>query len=178
MTFQTPQNQSDVSESSTVTATLVTSCGEIVMDLDTVNSPATVNSFVFLASEGYFDGQVFHRIVADFVAQAGDPDADGTGGPGYIIADEFPDGDFVYEEGVVAMANRGTRSTGSQFFIVLGEDGRFLTNSFNILGRVTSGQDVLTAIEAIPVGASPSGEPSLPQETVYIESVTIDISDS
>ena len=88
--------------------------------------------------EGYYDGTVVHRIAEDFVFQAGDPSADGTGGPGYVVPDEFPDSEFVYEEGVVAMANRGARSTGSQFFVVTGENGRFLTNQFSVLGTVVS----------------------------------------
>ena len=178
MTFDAPERQVDITATVEVTATLVTSCGDIVLALENAESPDTVNSFVFLAREGFFDGQVFHRVVPEFVVQGGDPQADGTGNPGYVIADEFPPEDFVYEEGTVAMANRGTRSTGSQFFIVTGEDGRFLTNSFNILGRVVSGQEALDQIEAIPLGASPSGENSLPQESVYIESVTIDVSGS
>ncbi|MGB7861651.1 MAG: peptidylprolyl isomerase [Acidimicrobiia bacterium] len=180
MTFDAPTQQTDISATSNVTATLATSCGEIVLQLDPAASPATVNSFVFLARQNFFNGQVFHRIAQNFVAQSGDPNADGTGGPGYVIPDEYPtDPDFVYEEGVVAMQNRGARSTGSQFFIVIGDDGRFLTRSFNILGTVVSGQDALAKISQIPVGESPgSVEESLPLESVYIDSVTIDVSDS
>ena len=180
MSFETAEQQSDITSTSKVTATVATSCGEIVIDLDPATSPGTVNSFVFLAREGYFDGQVFHRIVANFVMQGGDPSADGIGGPGYVIADEFPTAsDFNYDEGVVAMANRGARSTGSQFFIVIGEDARHLTTSFNILGQVVSGQDALQRIAAVPKGVSPgSVEESLPLESVYIESVTIAVTDS
>ena len=111
--------------------------------------------------------------------EGGDPNANGTGGPGYVIADEHPDGEFVYEDGVVAMANRGSRSTGSQFFIVIGEDGRFLTNSFNVLGTVVSGRETMDKIAAVPTGAAVgSSEQSLPLETVYIETITIDVSGS
>lgn len=180
MSFDAPESQSDITSTSKVTAKMATSCGEIVLELLPEKSPETVNSFVFLAREGYFDGQVFHRIVENFVIQGGDPSADGTGGPGYVIADEFPTAnDFTYEVGVVAMANRGARSTGSQFFIVIGEDAQHLTTNFNVLGRVVSGQDALVRIAAVPKGVSPgSVEESLPLETVYIESVTVDVTDS
>lgn len=180
MSFETPQTQIDIKPESQVTATLETSCGQIVFELDPASSPATVNSFVFLAREGFFDGQAFHRIAEDFVIQGGDPEANGTGGPGYVIPDEYPtDPDFEYGEGVVAMANRGARSTGSQFFIVIGGNAQFLTNSFNVLGHVVSGDDALAEIAAVPKGISPgSVEESLPLESVYIESVTIDITGS
>jgi peptidyl-prolyl cis-trans isomerase B (cyclophilin B) len=180
MSFEAPEPQSDVTATSKVTATVTTSCGEIVMELDPASSPETVNSFVFLAREGFFDGQVFHRIVEAFVIQGGDPEANGTGGPGYAIADEFPTTpDFVYEIGFVAMANRGAGSTGSQFFFVIGADARFLTPSFNVLGKVMSGQDALERIAEVPKGVSPgSREESLPLETAYIESVTINVTDS
>jgi len=180
MSFETPETQSDIIATSHVTATMATSCGDIVMELDPASSPETVNSFVFLAREGFFDGQVFHRIAEGFVIQGGDPEANGTGGPGYVIADEFPTApDFIYEVGAVAMANRGARSTGSQFFFVIGENARHLTPSFNILGKVLSGQDALERMEQVPKGVLPgSVEESLPLETVYIESVTIDVTDS
>ena len=180
MSFEGPESQTDITPGSTVTATLMTSCGEIAMDLNNAEAPETVNSFVFLARQGFYDGHVIHRISENFVFQTGDPEANGTGGPGYVIADEFPeDEDFVYESGVAAMANRGPRSTGSQFWVVTGDDGRFLTNSFNVLGRVTSGQEAIDRIMAVPTGTAPgSNEQSRPLETVYIESITIDVSDS
>jgi cyclophilin family peptidyl-prolyl cis-trans isomerase len=179
MTYEAPETVTDLATAESATATMTTSCGEIVIDLDLDGAPETVNSFVFLANEGFYDGQVFHRISEDFVFQGGDPDANGTGGPGYVIADEYPPDGFVYEKGVVAMANRGARSTGSQFFVVTGENGRFLTNQFNVLGRVTSGQDAMDAIMAVPTATAPgSVEKSLPLESVYIDSITIDISGS
>lgn len=180
MSFEAPDTQTDITPTSKVTATFATSCGEIVIELETANSPETVNSFVFLTREGFFDGQVFHRIVEAFVIQGGDPSADGTGGPGYVVADEFPtDPDFSYEEGAVAMANRGAGSTGSQFFFVIGEDARHLTPSFSVLGKVLSGQDTLQRMAEVKKGVSPgSVEESLPLETVYIESITIDVTDS
>lgn len=180
MTFSAPEPQTDISGSSEVTATITTSCGDIVIALDPANYPETVNSFVFLARAGYYDGQVFHRIARDYLLQGGDPEADGTGGPGYVIEDEFPaDQDFTYVEGTVAMANRGSRSTGSQFFIVIGDSGRHLTPLFNVLGEVVSGQDALARIAEVETGtARGSVEQSLPRESVYIESISIDVAGS
>lgn len=179
MTFEAPEEQTDISEDSMVTATIATSCGEILLALNAEGAPETVNSFVFLAREGFYDGMVIHRIAENFVFQTGDPAADGTGGPGYLIEDEFPEDGFVYEEGVVYMANRGSRSTGSQFAVVVGDDGRFLTNNFNVLGTVASGDDAIDRIMDIPTATSPGTvERSLPLETAYIESITIDVADS
>lgn len=180
MSFTAPEPQTDITATSEVTATIATSCGDVVIALDPAGYPETVNSFVFLARAGYYDGQVFHRIAKGFVIQGGDPEADGTGGPGYVIQDEFPeDQDFTYVEGTVAMANRGSRSTGSQFFIVIGDNARHLTPLFNVLGQVVSGQDALSRIAEVPTGTAPgSVEQSLPRETVYIDSVTIDVVDS
>ena len=179
MSFEAPEDQG-IPDDVVVTATMVTSCGDIVMELNNAEAPETANSFVFLAREGFYNGQVIYRISENFVIEAGDPEANGTGGPGYVIADEFPeDEDFVYEPGVVAMSNRGPRSTGSIFRIVIGEDGQFLTNQFNVLGRVVTGQDTIDRITEIERATAPgSSEQSRPLETVYIESITIDVSGS
>jgi cyclophilin family peptidyl-prolyl cis-trans isomerase len=172
-TFSEPADMG-IGPDDAVTATLVTSCGEIVLELDPASSPATVNSFVFLAEQGFYDGTVFHRILADFVVQGGDPQADGQGGPGYRVPDEFPEAGFTYEPGVVAMANAGRGTTGSQFFVVTGPDAAFLGPTFNVLGRVVEGDDVLDLIEAVPTRQAPgSQERSLPLETVYLERVEI-----
>lgn len=179
MTFDAPVSQTDIDANSQVTATIATSCGEIVIDLNASGAPATVNSFVFLAREGFYDGQVVYRIVQNFVFRSGDPEANGTGGPGYTVADEFPEEGFVYEPGVVAMDNQGSRGTGSVFFVVAGEDGQFLTNNFNVLGTVTSGQEIIDQIMGVETATAPgSVEKSLPLETVYIESITIDVAGS
>jgi cyclophilin family peptidyl-prolyl cis-trans isomerase len=179
MTFEAPERQADVTAGSTVTATVSTSCGDIVMELDSAGFPETVNSFVFLAREGFYDGHAFHRVYPDLVIQGGDPNADGTGGPGYTIVDEWPQGDFGYEIGTVAMANRGSRTTGSQFFMVVSDNGRLLTNRFNVLGRVVAGDDVIARILEIETTTTPgSAEQSFPLETVYIETVTIEVSGS
>jgi cyclophilin family peptidyl-prolyl cis-trans isomerase len=145
-----------------------------VVELDPATYPATVNSFAFLARQGFYDGSVFHRIASNFVIQGGDPEATGTGGPAYLVPDEFPPDDFVYEEGVVAMANAGGGTTGSQFFVVVGDNARVLNNTFNVLGRVVSSQETLDAIEAVPTSVAPgTSERSRPVETVYIESIEI-----
>ncbi len=157
------------------TATIVTSCGEIVIELDTETSPLSVNSFAFLAQEGFYDGTVFHRVVDDFVIQGGDPQASGSGGPGYRIPDEFPDEGFVYDEGVVAFAKTpASNSTGSQFFIVHGSQGAILSPTFNVLGRVVSGMDTVEQIASIETIRGVTREVSNPTETAYVESITID----
>jgi cyclophilin family peptidyl-prolyl cis-trans isomerase len=172
MSFSGPEDQGLGSEP--VIVTINTSCGPIVVELDPATYPATVNSFVFLARQGFYDGSVFHRIASNFVIQGGDPEATGTGGPAYLVPDEFPPDDFVYEEGVVAMANAGGGTTGSQFFVVVGDNARVLNNTFNVLGRVVSSQETLDAIEAVPTSVAPgTSERSRPVETVYIESIEI-----
>jgi peptidyl-prolyl cis-trans isomerase B (cyclophilin B) len=164
----------DLGLSGTVDATIETSCGPIEIQLDADAAPETVNSFAFLANQGYFDGTACHRISPGFVVQCGDPTAQGTGGPGYTIADEFPEEGFVYETGVVAMANAGAGTTGSQFFIVTG-DASFLPASYSVLGQVVGSEDTLAALDAVPVGPNLQGsEISRPEEAVYIESVTVD----
>lgn len=174
--FAKPEPQADLTAEAKVTATIETSCGPIVIDLDPAGAPETAQSFVFLAREGFYDGQVFHRILADFRVDSGDPQADGTGGPGYQVPDEFPPADFVYEPGVVAMDNLGKGTTGSRFFIVTGESASALNPQFNVLGEVASGQDTLDRIQEIDTATRPgTREDSLPLETVYIESVTIDV---
>ena len=171
MTFAEPQ---DYGYSGIVTATLTTSCGDIVIEMDSDAFPATINSFAFLSRQGFYDGTVFHRIVPDFLTEGGDPDASGLGGPGYTIPDEFPPDGFVYEEGIVAMANSGRGTTGSRFFIVTGEQGSALSETFNVLGRVVSGMDAVERIASIEVTGTATREISDPTETVYIESIDID----
>ena len=170
MTFDAPDDQS-LDASGPVTATITTSCGDIVVELYPELAPETVNSFVFLARSGYFDGSVSHRIVPGFVIQAGDPTATGAQGPGYTIPDELPEPGFLYEEGALAMANRGPNTTGSQFFIVLADAP--LPNAYSYFGKVVSGFDTIERIAEIPLGANAFGEMSVPLETLYIETVDI-----
>ncbi len=174
MTFAAAENQ-EIPADAQVTATISTSCGDIVVELDPSIAPETVNSFVFLARAGYFNGTAFHRIADGFVIQGGDQTAIGTGNPGYVVADEFPEVGFAYGRGVVAMANGGANSTGSQFFIVTADDAR-LPNRYSVLGSAVESDDVLDRITAVPtIGrtGTTDGEQSLPLETVYIENVEI-----
>lgn len=156
-----------------VQVVLHTSCGPVHLELDPALAPATVNSFVFLAQQGYFDGTVSHRVLPGFVFQAGDPTAAGTGSPGYRLPDEFPAAGFAYTLGVVAMANTGAaESGGSQFFIVLGDSG--LPPDYTVFGRVVEGFDTLERIAAVPLGPNPPDPVnSRPLETIYLESVEI-----
>jgi peptidyl-prolyl cis-trans isomerase B (cyclophilin B) len=105
----------------TYTAVMSTSCGDITIALDPKSAPQTVNSFVNLAQKGFYDGTLFHRIVTDFVDQGGDPTGTGSGGPGYTLPDEPPANG--YQAGSVAMANAGSGTTGSQFFLVVSDSG-------------------------------------------------------
>jgi cyclophilin family peptidyl-prolyl cis-trans isomerase len=148
-------------------ATIDTSCGKITVDLDPKAAPKTVNSFVFLAEKKFFDGLTWHRVVKDFVIQGGDPQGTGSGGPGYEFEDELPQGTNVYKPGVLAMANSGPNTNGSQFFIVTGNGGLRLTNNYSVFGKVTGGLDVAQKLESFSTGDGPPSRP------IYILSVTV-----
>jgi cyclophilin family peptidyl-prolyl cis-trans isomerase len=152
-------------------AMLQTTAGDIVIELLPADAPTTVNNFVFLAREGFYDGTPFHRVINGFMIQTGDPTGTGRGGPGYRFADEPVR--RAYEPGIVAMANAGPNTNGSQFFIVQGEGGSRLPPNYTIFGRVASGMDIVNAIATAPVQASPSGESSVPVNPVRIVRVTI-----
>lgn len=151
------------------------------MDLFEEEYPETVNSFVFLANEGFYDGLTFHRIVGNFVIQGGDPEGTGGGGPGYDVSDEFPDKGNVYEFGVVAMANAGPGTTGSQFFIVthLGPNDEVepvgLDPLYSLLGRVDeSSADVIREInQQETFGGNDPARAEQPLVPVFINSVEI-----
>ena len=125
-------------------ATISTDRGDIVVELDPSRAPKTVNNFVFLAREGFYDGLTFHRVVDDFVIQGGCPEGTGRGNPGYRFDDEPVVGE--YGPGAVAMANSGPNSNGSQFFICTVDDRRKLARSYSLFGQVTSGMEVVTGI--------------------------------
>src|SRR5262245_8200954 len=125
-------------------ATISTERGDIVIDLDPARAPITVNNFVFLAREGFYDGLTFHRVVDDFVIQGGCPEGSGRGSAGYRFQDEPVNGEYV--AGAVAMANSGPNSNGSQFFICTVDNRRKLARSYNLFGQVQSGMDVVTSI--------------------------------
>ncbi len=151
-------------------ATIATNRGEMSVALYPADAPNTVNNFVFLAREGFYDGVPFHRVIKDFMVQTGDPTGTGAGGPGYRFADE-PVG-RNYTKGIVAMANAGPNTNGSQFFIVHASDAG-LPPSYTIFGEVVSGIGTLDAIANTPVRAARSGEVSVPTETIIIESIRI-----
>jgi len=172
MTFDEPDDMA-LDPSIPITATISTTCGDIVVELDPSTAPETVNSFVFLADQGYFDGSASHRISPGFVMQAGDPTATGRGGPGYSIPDELPADGFTYTRGTLAMANAGPGTGGSQFFIMLDDAG--LPPAYSVFGQVVEGLDVLDRIATVPLGFSASGELSSPLESVYLVKVAVDL---
>jgi cyclophilin family peptidyl-prolyl cis-trans isomerase len=162
-----------ISQAKTYTATFTTSCGSFEVALDARDSPNTVNSFVYLANKGFYNGLTFHRISKDAdVIQGGDPKGDGSGGPGYTVKDPVPAG-LQYSAGTVAMAKTGADpdgTAGSQFFVVPSGTAQIGPN-YGVLGHVTSGLDVVQKISSVPIaGGSTDGPPSQP---VYINSVTI-----
>jgi cyclophilin family peptidyl-prolyl cis-trans isomerase len=160
-----------VDPAKTYTATLKTNKGTVTAELYPKDAPVTVNNFVCLAEDGYYNNTPFHRIVSGFVIQGGDPTGTGSGGPGYQFNDEPVSKD--YEKGILAMANAGPNTNGSQFFIVLDDLRGRLPKNYTIFGRVTSGQDVVDAIANTPTAVGRSGEKSTPTEPVTLESVNI-----
>ncbi len=155
----------------TYTASLETNKGTIEVELYPGDAPNTVNNFVCLAEDGYYDQTPFHRIVQGFVIQGGDPTGTGSGGPGYKFNDETVTKD--YERGTLAMANAGPNTNGSQFFIVLDNLKGKLPKNYTIFGRVTEGLDVVDAIASTPTSVGRSGEKSTPNEPITLEKVTI-----
>lgn len=154
-----------IDPSKTYKATLDTSHGEIVMELDPDRSPIAVNNFVFLARDGFYDGVIFHRVIESFMVQGGDPTGTGRGGPGYQFRDEL-EGPGEYTRGTVAMANAGPNTNGSQFFICHTDVG--LPHNYTIFGQVESGMD---AVDSIATSDTDSAD--RPQEDVVINKVTI-----
>jgi cyclophilin family peptidyl-prolyl cis-trans isomerase len=155
------------------TAVITTTKGPITVELLPGDAPKTVNNFVFLAREGFYDGTIFHRTIKDFMIQGGDPLGTGSGGPGYRFEDEPIKRD--YKRGTLAMANAGPNTNGSQFFIMHQDTpaARPLPKNYVIFGQVTSGLETLDAIATAPVGPGPSGEMSKPTAPVQITKVEI-----
>lgn len=166
---QPPEMQ--LEEGADYQAVLTTSHGEVVINLLADDAPMTVNNFVFLAEQGFYQNVPFHRVISGFMIQTGDPTGTGAGGPGYRFEDEEVTRD--YEPGTVAMANAGPNTNGSQFFIVHGDLRGQLPKNYTIFGEVTEGMDVVDAIANVPVQPSRTGEMSSPTEDVHIESVEI-----
>jgi cyclophilin family peptidyl-prolyl cis-trans isomerase len=156
-------------------AVVNTNRGSFSIELFAAKAPITVNNFVFLARDGFFDGISFHRIIEDFMIQTGDPLGNGMGGPGYRFADELPPVQ-AYAPGIVAMANSGPDTNGSQFFICNGDRAGALNNQadYTVFGKVINGMDIILKISDTPLESSLSGEISKPMEDIFIRKVTIE----
>lgn len=164
---QPPQMTIDLKKN--YVAILHTDKGDITISLHANETPITVNNFVYLSKKGFYNGTIFHRVIKDFMIQGGDPNGNGTGGPGYKFNDE-PITD-EYTAGTVAMANSGPNTNGSQFFIM--HKANDLQKSYVIFGNVTAGMDVVEAIATVPVKNNASGENSLPVTPITLKSVDI-----
>ena len=162
-----PEMQID--KNKTYTATLTTTEGTIKINLNAASTPITVNNFVALARKGFYDNTIFHRTIKDFMIQGGDPQGNGTGGPGYSFADEPFEGE--YTRGTIAMANAGPNTNGSQFFIMHKDVD--LPKNYVIFGNVIEGIEVVDKIATAPVAASMGGEKSKPVNPVKILKIEI-----
>jgi cyclophilin family peptidyl-prolyl cis-trans isomerase len=166
-------------------ANIETSCGSIEVDLLEEQAPATVANFIFLAGEGFYDGLTWHRVITEFVIQGGDPEGDGSGGPGYEFADELPAKSNVYTFGAMAMANSGPDTQGSQFFIVTHDAEDALTGEkklepaglqslYSYFGHASEeSYETLDKIQKVEVSTEPDSQ-DRPINPVYILSVTIE----
>ncbi len=155
---------------------LQTNCGAIDIELDVKRAPKIAASFVYLVKRGFYNGLTFHRIVAGFVIQGGDPYGNGSGGPGYTVV-EPPPADLQYTRGVVAMAKAPSDpagAAGSQFFIVVGRNIE-LPAQYALLGKVVGDQSALTAIAQVPTSAGPEGEDGSPRRPVVIDSAKLTV---
>jgi cyclophilin family peptidyl-prolyl cis-trans isomerase len=172
-TFDQPPEM-EIDRSKSYRAVLETSCGTIKVELLAEDTPVTVNNFVFLARQEFYDGLIFHRVIANFMNQTGDPKGDGTGGPGYQFKDEIRDDLKFGRPGLLAMANSGpnTGTNGSQFFITVVPTPHLNppNATHTIFGRVTEGMDVVRKINAVRTSGPPTDRPL---ETVYMERVRI-----
>jgi cyclophilin family peptidyl-prolyl cis-trans isomerase len=158
-----------IDQSKKYAATLDTSLGTMKAELFANDAPLTVNNFVFLAREGFYDGVAFHRVIPNFMAQTGDPTGTGTGGPGYRFSDEPVK--RKYDRGTLAMANAGPNTNGSQFFIV--HKDYPLPPNYTIFGKLSEGLETLDKIASSPTGAGKGG-PDTPRTPITINSIAID----
>ena len=162
-----PSNTIDTNKK--YSATLDTSKGKIVCELFAKDAPKTVNNFVFLAREGFYDGTVFHRVIPNFMIQGGDPAGNGMGGPGYQFEDETRGSPHKFDKaGKLAMANAGPNTNGSQFFITVAPT-TWLTGKHTIFGEVVEGQEVVDKITKVP-----RGRQDRPVKDVVLQSVAIE----
>jgi peptidyl-prolyl cis-trans isomerase B (cyclophilin B) len=150
-----------------VNATLHTNHGSIALELYPDAAPKTVENFVKLARDGFYDGVIFHRVIPDFMIQGGDPTGTGSGGPGYSFEDEI--NEHKVTRGALAMANAGPNTNGSQFFIVTADACPWLDGKHTVFGRVTDGMDVVDKISDLPRDSRDK-----PREHVLMERVVID----
>ncbi|HET6571798.1 MAG TPA: peptidylprolyl isomerase [Solirubrobacterales bacterium] len=167
VSFKAPKQT--VKKGEELTAAVKTSCGSFEIALDGKRAPKTVNSFVFLSEEGFYDDLTFHRVVPEFVIQGGDPLGSGTGGPGYSV-DEKPPANLAYTKGIVAMAKSAAEPpgrSGSQFFVVVGADAG-LPPEYALVGKVDKGLDV---VERIAKLGTPEEKP---KQVVLIEQISIE----
>ncbi|WP_239696907.1 peptidylprolyl isomerase [Paenibacillus oryzisoli] len=170
---QAPEMKIDTNK--TYQAEVTTSKGTFTIDLYAKEAPKTVNNFVFLSKEGFYNNVTFHRIIKNFMIQTGDPQGTGRGGPGYKFADELKT-THKYEPGTVAMANSGANTNGSQFFICSGADCANLnsTPNYSIFGKVTAdSMATITKIAETPVEMGGESTPSKPKEKVTINTIVI-----
>ena len=165
MQFPSPPPMT-IDTNKTYIATIKTTMGDITVQLNAKDAPKTVNNFVFLAKQGFYNGTTFHRVIKGFVIQGGDPTGTGMGGPGYQFADEPVKG--TYDIGSVAMANSGPNTNGSQFFICEGDQCKTLPPKYNLFGKVTAGIDVVHKIGSVPTDAN-----DRPTQPVTITSIEI-----
>ena len=149
-----------------IKATLETNKGVLELELFDADAPKTVENFVKLARDGFYDGVVFHRVIEDFMIQGGDPTGTGMGGPGYQFEDEI--NQYRVERGALAMANAGPNTNGSQFFVVVAEACPWLDGLHTVFGRVTSNMDVVDEIAHLPTDGQ-----DRPLDEVRIESIRI-----
>jgi cyclophilin family peptidyl-prolyl cis-trans isomerase len=149
------------------TATMKTSEGDIVLELFDEDAPKTVSNFKQLASQGFYDGLIFHRVIADFMIQGGCPQGTGTGGPGYTFEDEINEHKIV--KGALAMANAGPNTNGSQFFIVTTEEAPWLDGKHTVFGEVRDGIDVVDRI-----GTTKTDGRDRPVEPIGIETIELE----
>jgi cyclophilin family peptidyl-prolyl cis-trans isomerase len=149
------------------TATISTSEGDIAFELFDADAPKTVENFKKLSADGFYDGLIFHRVIADFMIQGGCPNGTGTGGPGYQFEDEFNEHKIV--RGTLAMANAGPNTNGSQFFIVTADATPWLDGKHTAFGQVKGGEDVVQRI-----GTTPTGAGDRPVTPIEIRSITIE----
>jgi peptidyl-prolyl cis-trans isomerase B (cyclophilin B) len=146
--------------------TLHTNHGPVAVELFDDDAPKTVENFIKLSRDGFYDGLTFHRIIKDFMIQGGDPQGTGTGGPGYTFEDEF--NQHKVERGALAMANAGPDTNGSQFFVVTTEAAPWLDGKHTVFGNVTAGMEAVDAIEGVETDAQ-----DRPAEPVVIERVEV-----